>query len=136
MATTNITEVFTVETQTLRMCPKALLGCLPHSRSHSQLLNFFPLPLAIMHFNTFFLTLLVATGLAVAITLPDAAAAEKSQCFDENANCLLTNPSTCCSGSCCCGVAISGQPGGCSDTPCSIFQEEGTAPGRCGSSIQ
>ncbi|KAJ7732216.1 hypothetical protein DFH07DRAFT_968489 [Mycena maculata] len=82
-----------------------------------------------MRFNNLFIALVMSASLAAALTLEEAVKAEKRQCGGTDAECFLTNPGTCCSEECCCGVSAG--PGNCSPTPCSIFQEEGIQPGLC-----
>ncbi|KAK6977398.1 hypothetical protein R3P38DRAFT_3237314 [Favolaschia claudopus] len=73
-------------------------------------------------FNFILLTLFLATSPTLGLTLPEAA--EKRQCLGTNTNCFLTNPGACCS----CGFD-SAFGSGCTNTPCSIQQEEGILPG-------
>ncbi|KAJ6503699.1 hypothetical protein C8R45DRAFT_1091478 [Mycena sanguinolenta] len=80
-----------------------------------------------MRFNTLLTTLIVFAGVAVGITLTQAVQEDKRQCLTADENCLLTNPGACCSGTCCCGVTDG--PFSCSDTPCTLQQEEDLAPG-------
>lgn len=70
------------------------------------------------------LVVLLASAPAMGLTLPDSAAAELApRCLGQNQGCFITNPGTCCSGECCCGIAPF------CDTPCSISQEEGLVEG-------
>ncbi|KAJ7223602.1 hypothetical protein GGX14DRAFT_428030 [Mycena pura] len=81
-----------------------------------------------MHFKTILITVIFSAGLAAGLTLPEAVEADKRQCLPTNSNCLLPDAGACCSGVCCCGIS-SPFGDGCSNTACTIQQEEGLAVG-------
>ncbi|KAJ7351161.1 hypothetical protein DFH08DRAFT_805900 [Mycena albidolilacea] len=79
-----------------------------------------------MRFNILLLSIIFNAVLIAGMTLPEVVETEKRQCLATNANCFITNPGVCCSGGCCCGFDSFF---GCTDTPCSLQQEEGLVPG-------
>ncbi|KAJ7451400.1 hypothetical protein FB451DRAFT_1284389 [Mycena latifolia] len=83
-----------------------------------------------MQFTSILVALVLSSGLASGLTLPEAVETDKRQCLPPNANCFINNAGACCSGQCCCGFD-SAFGSGCTDTPCDTLQEQGRLPGHC-----